>query len=188
MARPRVPTHLKPVPTTISMLRSHREWMDEGSISPSALVNRLISEHRADNESTREARRGLDRVERTLATLAERDEEALDVAKSIVADQLPSNNLAAMLLARLQATISNDINPVTAEALIDHLKDFVVNETPDSVPVARLVPAPVLRPKQCEWLVQNGRRQCRKQAHATLGRFCAQHHRMNEHVDMSEGF
>lgn len=180
MARPRVPTHQKPVPTTISLLRSHREWMDEGSLSPSALVNRLISEHRADNDSTREARRGLERAERTLAAIRERDDEALEAAIGLVAEQISSNRLAAMLLARLQNDVT-DIKPVIAEQLTTLLGGFVVNETPE--PTSE----PSRTGTSCTWLVHNGRRQCKRMAVSispTTGQaYCNQHADMDERWD-----
>ena len=105
MARPRVPHHLKPVPTTISLAVHHRRWMDEGGLSPSAVVNRLLDTHRADIEADREHRRAIEKVERAIHVLKERDEEAERLALSFVSDpeNVPASRLAAMLLARLQA-------------------------------------------------------------------------------------
>jgi len=105
MARPRVPHHLKPVPTTISLAVHHRRWMDEGGLSPSAVVNRLLDTHRADIEADREHRRAIEKVERAIHVLKERDEEAEALAMSFVSDpeNVPASRLAAMLLARVQA-------------------------------------------------------------------------------------
>lgn len=131
MARPRVPHHLKPVPTTISLAVHHRRWMDEGGLSPSAVVNRLLDTHRADIEADREHRRAIEKVERAIHVLKERDEEAEDLAISFVAEHVPASRIAAMLLSRLQRSMCSDLKPVLVEALLEHLNDFV---TPQEAP------------------------------------------------------
>ena len=176
MARPRVPHHLKPVPTTISLAVHHRRWMDEGGLSPSAVVNRLLDTHRADIEADREHRRAIEKVERAIHVLKERDEEAEDLAITFVSnpENVPASRLAAMLLARVQA--GENVGPagvLLAEAL----------SVPEAVPEA-----PEAVPARCTWMVHNGRRQCKRKAEAGFNGLCTQHHRINEHVDMSEGF
>lgn len=164
MARPRVPHHLKPVPTTISLAVHHRRWMDEGGLSPSAVVNRLLDTHRADIEADREHRRAIEKVERAIHVLKERDEEAEALAMSFVSDpeNVPASRLAAMLLARIQA--GEDAGPA-GTILLDALS------APEAAPEA-----PEAAPVLCEALTRNGRGNCTR--NAVRGGFCEQHARM----------
>ena len=129
------------------------------------VVNRLLDQHRADIEADRQHRRAIEKVERAIHVLKERDEEAETLAVQFVAENVPAARIAGMLLSRLQRSMCSDLKPVLVEALLEHLNDFI---TPQEAPEA----APVL----CEALTRNGRGNCTRKA--VRGGFCEQHARM----------
>lgn len=163
MARPRTPTHLKPVPTTISMSRRNRVWLEErGLTSLSGYVNRLIEDRIKQEEALQEGRVAHDRVQRLQNDLLLKTDDATSEAATHLAEHATTNRLAAMLLARLQSG-AMDLNPTIGDALAG----FVVNETTE--PEVQLDP----EPDRCIARTIKGER-CKRKA-VNGGTLCAQH-------------